>query len=62
MGAAKHFFNDKDVNKRIKAEIYVTAPLKALLWGCKTWNLTRYNLNKLMTFHNPAIRLILDIR
>ena len=62
MGAAKHFFNNKDVDKRIKAQIYVAGPLNALLWGCETWNLTKYNLNKLMSFHHSAIRWILDIR
>ena len=56
MGAAKHSLNNKDVDKRIKAEIYVVAPLNTLLWGCETWNLTRYNLNKLMSFHHSAIR------
>mmetsp|Transcript_1492 Transcript_1492/g.2309 ORF Transcript_1492/g.2309 Transcript_1492/m.2309 type:complete len:276 (+) Transcript_1492:2167-2994(+) len=62
MGAAKHFFNNKDVDKRIKAQIYVAGPLNALLWGCETWNLTKYNLNKLMSFHHSAIRRILGIR
>ena len=40
----------------------MAASLNALLWGCKTWNLTRYNLNKLMAFHHSAIRRILGIR
>ena len=62
MGAAKHFFNNKDVDKRIKAQIYVAGPLNALLWGCETWNLTKYNLNKLISFHHSAIRRILGIR
>ena len=62
MGAAKHFFDNKDVDKRIKAQIYVAGPLNALLWGCETWNLTKYNLNKLMCFHHSAIRRILGIR
>jgi len=35
MGAAKHFFDNKDVDKRIKAQIYVAGPLNALLWGSK---------------------------
>ena len=33
MGAGKHIFDNKDVNKRIEAQIYVTGPLKALLRG-----------------------------
>ena len=36
MGAAKHLFDNKDVDKRIKAQIYVACPLNALLWGCET--------------------------
>ena len=35
MGISKHFFDNKDVDRRIKAEIYVAGPLNALLWGCK---------------------------
>ena len=62
MGASKHFFDNKDVDKRIKAEIYIAGPLNALLWGCEAWNLTKNNLNKIMSFHHSAIRRILGIR
>jgi len=62
MGASKHFFDNKDVDKRIKAQIYIAGPLNALLWGCETWNLTKLNLNKLMAFHHSAIRRILGIK
>jgi hypothetical protein len=62
MGATKHFFSNKDIDKRIKSEIYVAGPLNALLWGCESWNLTKRNLNKLTTFHHSAIRRILGIR
>jgi hypothetical protein len=33
MGIARTFFDNKDINKRIKAQIYVAGPLNALLWG-----------------------------
>ena len=56
MGAAKHFFDNKDVDKRIKSQIYVAGPLNALLWGCESWNLTKNNLRKLTAFHHGAIR------
>ena len=62
MGASKYFFDNKDVDKRIKTEIYVAGPLNALLWGCETWNLTKDNLKKIMVFHHGAIRRILGIR
>jgi hypothetical protein len=62
MGASKHFFDNKDIDKRIKAEIYIAGPLNALLWGCEAWNLTKNNLNKIMSFHHNAIRRILNIR
>ena len=61
MGASKHFFDNRDVDRRIKAEIYVAGPLNALLWGCEAWNLTKDNLKKIMVFHHGAIRRILDI-
>jgi len=62
MGASKHFFDNKDIDKKIKAEIYIAGPLNALLWGCEAWNLTKCNLKKLMSFHHSAIRRILNIR
>jgi hypothetical protein len=62
MGAAKHFFDNKDVDKKIKSQIYVAGPLNALLWGCESWNLTKSNLCKLTVFHHGAIRRILGIK
>jgi hypothetical protein len=62
MGASKHFFDNKNVDKRIKAQIYIAGALNALLWGCETWNLTKQNLNKHMAFHHSAIRRILGIK
>jgi hypothetical protein len=41
MGAARHFFDNKDVDRRVKTQVYTTAPLNALLWGCESWNLTK---------------------
>jgi hypothetical protein len=61
MGTAKTFFDNKDVDKRIKCQVYVAGPLNALLWGCESWNLTRRNLDKLTSFHHNAIRRILGI-
>jgi hypothetical protein len=61
LGAAKAFFDNKDVDKRIKSHIYVVGPLNALLWGCETWNLTKQKLSKLTSFHHSAIRRILAI-
>ena len=61
MGTAKTFFNNKDVDKRNKCQVYVAGPLNALLWGCESWNLTRRNLDKLASFHHNAIRRILGI-
>ena len=62
MGASKYFFDNKDVDKRIKTKIYVAGPCNALLRGCETWNLTKDNLKKIMVFHHGAIRRILGIR
>jgi hypothetical protein len=62
MGASKYFFDNKDISKKIKAEIYIAGPLNALLWGCEAWNLTKCNLKKIMSFHHSAIRRILNIR
>ena len=62
MGASKHFFDNKDVDKKIKAQIYVAGPLNALLWGCESWSLSKHNTNKLTAFHHSAIRRILGIK
>ena len=62
MGAARHFFDNKEVDKRIKSQNYVAGPLNALLWGCESWNITKNNLRKLAAFHHRAIRRILGIK
>jgi len=59
MGAAKSFFDNKDVDKRIKSQVYVSGTLNALLWGCESWNLSKDNLRKLSAFHHGAIRRII---
>jgi hypothetical protein len=41
MGDSRIFFDNKDVNHRVKAQIYITGPLNALPWGCESWNSTR---------------------
>ena len=46
MGAAKYFFDNKDIDKRNKSQIYVAGLLNALLWGCESWNITKKNLRK----------------
>jgi hypothetical protein len=62
MGIARTFFDNKDVDKRIKAQIYVAGPLNALLWGCEAWNLAKRNLSRLRSFHHGAIHRILAIK
>ena len=62
MGASKHFFDNEDVDKRVKSQIYIAGPLNALLWGCESWNLTKHNMDKLMAFHHTATRRILGIK
>ena len=43
LGILKHFFNCKEVDRGIKYWVYLTTPLNTLLWGTKSWNLTKYN-------------------
>jgi hypothetical protein len=62
LGASRHFFDNKDVDHRVKALIYVAGLLNAILWGCESWNLTKKNLNKLCSFHQGAIHQILSIK
>jgi hypothetical protein len=62
MGASRHFFDNKDVDRRVKTQIYVRGPLNALLQGCESWNLMKKNLKKLQSFHHGAIHQILSIK
>ncbi len=36
MGLSKHFFDNKDVDRRLKYQVYTSGPVNALLWGCET--------------------------
>ena len=62
MGMLRHFFKSRDVGHRVKFWIYLTGPIKTLLWGSESWNLSQANLNTLNVFHHTAIRYILDIK
>jgi hypothetical protein len=62
MGIAKHFFSNKDVDIRMKHNIYNAFAINAALWGCESWNLSVKNKKMLEGFHHGAIRRILNIR
>jgi hypothetical protein len=62
LGAARHFFNNKDVDIRTKYTIYNSFVINAALWGCKSWNLSGKNKKQLESFHHSAIRKILNIK
>ena len=55
-------FHSRDIDRRVKYNIYISSPLNMLLWGSKTWNLTKTNMKKLSSFHHCAIRYIFGIR
>ncbi len=38
MGLSRHFFDCRDVDIRVKYQIYTAGPLNTLLWGCEGWN------------------------
>jgi hypothetical protein len=61
LGAMKHFFKARDVDLRAKAQLYIRGWINALLWGAKSWNLSKKNLNKLNIFHHLAMGWILGI-
>jgi hypothetical protein len=62
MGITRHFFDCRDVDLRVKFQIYTCGPLNTALWGCITWNLSAKNRKKREVFHHGAIRCILKIR
>jgi hypothetical protein len=62
LGAAKQFFNNKDVDLRTKHSIYTSFMINAALWGCESWNLSTRNKKQLESFHHSAIRKILIIQ
>ena len=58
----RQVFNSRDVDRRVKHNIYVSGPLNMLLWGSNTWNLTDTIMKMLNAFHHSVIRWILGIR
>jgi hypothetical protein len=62
MDASQHFFNNKDVDIRMKLNIYTSFIINAILWGCEIWNLSSKNKKQLETFHHSTIRQILNIK
>lgn len=45
MGALNFFWQAKEVEVRSKYQIYMAIPLNLLLWGCKSWDITKYFLD-----------------
>ncbi len=39
MRLSRQFFECRNVDIRVKYQIYTAGPLNALLWGCKGWNI-----------------------
>jgi hypothetical protein len=62
IGATKLFFSNRDVDLRMKHNIYNSFAINATLWGCKSWNLSVKNKNQLEAFHHSSIRKILNIK
>ena len=58
----RQVFHSRDIDQKVKYNIYISGPLNLLLWGSETWNLSDTNLRKLNSFHHSAIRWILEIR
>jgi hypothetical protein len=41
MGLGRQFFDCRDVDIRVKYQIYTAGPLNTLLWGCEGWNTSK---------------------
>jgi hypothetical protein len=62
MGVSQHFFNNKDIDIRMKLNIFTLFVINAILWGCEIWNLSGKNKKQLESFHHSTIRRILNIK
>ena len=62
MGLLRHFLGTRDIDWRIKKEVYLAGPLNTLLWGCESWNVTEKHQKNLHSFHHSAICRILGIK
>ena len=62
MGVSRHFFECRDIDIRVKYQVYTASPLNALLWGCEVWNISKKNIKKLQSCHHTFIRRILKIK
>jgi len=56
MGLLRHFFACDDIARKVKYQVYAAGPLNTLLWGCRSWNMTKNNLRYLSSFHHRAIK------
>jgi hypothetical protein len=62
MGISQNFFNNKDVDIRMKLNIYTSFVINAILLGCEIWNLSSKNKKQIEAFHHSTIRRILNIK
>ena len=55
-GALKHVFNNRNISKTIRVQLYLAIPINILLWGCAGWAISAQGMKKLQTFHNNCAR------
>jgi hypothetical protein len=58
MGQLKQLFTSRDVPMDIKFNVYHTIPVNAALWGCETWDICDFDVNRLNVFHRRSICMI----
>jgi hypothetical protein len=54
LGITRHFVKCRDIDIRVKYQIYTAGPLNALLWGCETWNISEKNKKNFRAAITPA--------
>ncbi len=60
-GGLKVFFDRKEVRLQSKFMVFMALPINFLLWGCESWAVCKYHLNKLQSAINLQIRRILKL-
>ena len=55
-GALQSVFNNRNISKTIRVQLYLAIPVNILLWGCASWAISSQGLKKLQAFHHKCAR------
>ena len=60
-GSLRKVLCDRNIDKKIRAQIYLAIPISILLWSCEAWAIGQGHIKSLATFHHKCAKQMCGI-